>query len=335
MAENYQVIDVKKYKTYQDVSQVGNHNNRSVPTKNANPKKAHLNHFIVGGPTDDVGQIVEEKFQQLGIKPRKNANIVCGVVLSASHDFFYDTNGKLNKKNCAEFEKIAYKWAKIKFGKENIVQCVVHYDERSPHFQILFTPIHEGKLTSAHWFDGPAKLNRLHDSFAKVLKPLGLKRGIVGNKPTDREIEDYYRKVNVTAEEEKKIDDDLKILEEKFENPPLMYRLMPWKFVSEIVKPYLTQITENLKTYTAQAHHYRNEAGRAKKLQQKVNDYELKLETLGINPKISFIQCEKLQHVVRPAVAEYQATATTPAPATQPDLVEPGPTPKKPKEFKV
>ncbi|MDW3502834.1 plasmid recombination protein, partial [Escherichia coli] len=91
---------------------------------------------------------------------------VVDLVLSASPEFFTD------KKKTKEWEQATQQWAEDTFGKENIIYSVVHYDEKTPHFHIALVPIFEGKLRASHWFDGPAKLKKIHDSYARVTKKL-------------------------------------------------------------------------------------------------------------------------------------------------------------------
>lgn len=47
-------------------------------------------------------------------------------------------------------------WAEQEFGAENIVSIEAHLDESTPHFQVVATPIRDGKLQAKHWLNGPA-----------------------------------------------------------------------------------------------------------------------------------------------------------------------------------
>lgn len=85
------------------------------------------------------------------------------------------------------------------FGKENVVSCVLHMDEKTPYLHATIVPIvtserqrreREGKRKH-NTKSGPrlsaddvlkrARLREYQDTYTVAMKPFGLKRGIVGS----------------------------------------------------------------------------------------------------------------------------------------------------------
>jgi len=294
-----QVIDILKLKTDQDIDEVANHNLRKVPSRNVNSKKTHLNRYFIGNAKMDVSQALAKKLEEVP-KFRKDANRMVNLVLSASPEFFQNATPK----QIDQWENATQKWAEDTFGKDNILYSVVHKDEKTEHFHIAIVPIFEGKLRSNHWFDGPAKLNTLHNSYAKVSKQFGINRGQKAVKSSQTELENYYKKVNASTAYEQQLDKKLDDLFKKLENPTLVQKLTPWTFVDNLVKPFVAQLNKNLSHYRTRAKNAEQDKKDLKMAEQRVADLELKMETLGIDPNTPFLEIEKISHEVKTAVAE-------------------------------
>lgn len=94
------------------------------------------------------------------------------------------------------------KWLKDTFGSENLVSCVLHLDEKTPHLHATIVPIvtterlrkkregekkyetKSGARLSADDVMRRTKLHEYQNSYAKTMKPFGLQRGIVGCRQT-------------------------------------------------------------------------------------------------------------------------------------------------------
>lgn len=131
----------------------------------------------VGAETPDaVLAALDARLAALPKPPQKNAVLVVELMLAASPDWFA-AGGKPGR-----FASEALEWAYAKFGKENILTASLHRDEKTPHLQILLTPIVEkkgvAKLRASHYFDGPSKMRDLQTEFAAHVEKLGLRRGI-------------------------------------------------------------------------------------------------------------------------------------------------------------
>lgn len=64
-------------------------------------------------------------------------------------------------------------WAAQEFGEENLVSLDFHTDESTPHFHLIVTPIHDGKLQAKHWvntkFDLAELRARAHAEISKTI----------------------------------------------------------------------------------------------------------------------------------------------------------------------
>lgn len=112
------------------------------------------------------------------------------------------------------------KWLKDTFGEENLVSCVLHMDEKTPHLHATVVPIVTGerirrKREGEKKYDtksGPRlsaddvmRRTRLHEyqsSYAAAMKPFGLQRGIVGSTAKHQANSEYYRQRVIQYEED-------------------------------------------------------------------------------------------------------------------------------------
>jgi cell division septum initiation protein DivIVA len=171
------IIGITKHKDATSIRGAMQHHLREIPTKNADPARRHLN-ALMRGPSNaaDVARNAIDRAAPLVM--RKDANRAVELLLAAS-DEFWENGGDADALG-AVFQR----FLDDEFGPENIIGMGLHLDEHKPHFWVILTPIYKGKLTSAHWFDGPAKLEKLHDRIAEYVKPLGMERARRGVKQT-------------------------------------------------------------------------------------------------------------------------------------------------------
>ena len=112
------------------------------------------------------------------------------------------------------------KWLKDIFGEENLVSCVLHMDEKTPHLHATVVPIvtgerirrkREGKKKyetksgprlSADDVMRRTKLHEYQNSYAAAMKPFGLQRGIVGSTAKHQANSEYYRQLVIQYEED-------------------------------------------------------------------------------------------------------------------------------------
>lgn len=185
-----------------------NHNLRASKTKleaNVNYDRSNENELLLG--RRDTVKTINEMIEELDLKTaiRKDANRAIELVLSASPEHFYDFKaagitrkewddlvpsnyeGKMNeywkevkrvqkffkKDNFEKWKKDTVEWVQKTHGK-NVVNLVLHMDEKTPHMHLIVVPIVNKKLTAKQYFT-PTTARKWQDSYAKAT---GLKRGI-------------------------------------------------------------------------------------------------------------------------------------------------------------
>ena len=112
------------------------------------------------------------------------------------------------------------KWLRDTFGDENLVSCVLHMDEKTPHLHATVVPIVTGERVRRkregekkyETKSGPrlsaddvmrrTKLYEYQNSYAAAMKPFGLQRGIVGSTAKHQANSDYYRQQVIQYEED-------------------------------------------------------------------------------------------------------------------------------------
>lgn len=143
-------------------------------------------------------EILKDKLN--GIKPRKNG------VLGLEFVFAY-TPGCVPDNNIKAWAMATVGWLVDNFGgTENIAEIMLHNDEKSPHIHAVVIPMHNGKLNSKHYINGPASCRALQDSYYEAVKEYGdLSRGI-NSKITKRIHESNRKWIAENAENEIKLE---------------------------------------------------------------------------------------------------------------------------------
>lgn len=182
-----------------------NHNMRASETKkesNVDYDRSHLNKIILGkkNTVKAVNERVDNKVKR---KVKADANRVLEFVFSASPEYFYDFEklgltretwdnltpdydkdyhqkikkafNTLDQKKLDDFTSSVKEFCQQEFG-DNLINLVLHMDEKTPHFHCVVTPIIDDRLTSKEYFT-PTKAKQWQTSFAKKCEHLGLHRG--------------------------------------------------------------------------------------------------------------------------------------------------------------
>ncbi len=190
-----------------------NHNlraSKSKQEKNIDYSSSHKNELLLG--TRNTVATINKKVEQRTNKKklRADANRAIEFVLSASPEHFYDFEkcnmtreewdnltpsnfvGRMNKywdrlnevKATLKQDKLdkwkhdTVEWVKKEFG-QNVVNLVLHLDEKTPHAHLLAVPMtKEGKLSAKDFFN-PDTAKRWQDDYAKATN---LKRGIASDR---------------------------------------------------------------------------------------------------------------------------------------------------------
>ena len=179
---------------------------------NADAKRTSQNRELLTFP-DGVAnrtEAIQHRINTAGLRRKvsKNQTKAIRVMLTGTHEQMMEiTNGgKLDSWIDANL-----KWLKETFGDDNLVSCVLHMDEKTPHLHATVVPIvtgerirrkregekkyetKSGPRLSADDVMRRTKLHEYQNNYAKAMKPFGLQRGIVGFTAKHQANSEYYK----------------------------------------------------------------------------------------------------------------------------------------------
>ena len=188
---------------------------------NADADRTHLNRELVRFPkgVSCRTEAIQHRIDTAGLRRKvgKNQTKAIRIILTGTHEQMMKivNDGRLNSWIDANL-----KWLKDTFGEENLVSCVLHIDEKTPHLHATVVPIvtgerirrkREGKKKyetksgprlSADDVMRRTKLHEYQNSYAAAMKPFGLQRGIVGSTAKHQANSEYYRQQVIQYEED-------------------------------------------------------------------------------------------------------------------------------------
>ena len=188
---------------------------------NANADRTHLNRELVRFPegVSNRTEAIQHRIDTAGLRRKvgKNQTKAIRVILTGTHEQMMKiaNDGRLNSWIDANL-----KWLRDTFGNENLVSCVLHMDEKTPHLHATVVPIVTGERVRRkregekkyETKSGPrlsaddvmrrTKLHEYQNSYAKTMKSFGLQRGIVGSTAKHQVNSDYYRQQVIQYEED-------------------------------------------------------------------------------------------------------------------------------------
>lgn len=134
--------------------------------------------------------VVSNRIDELNLtkQPRNDATVMAQCLITSDNAFFQ----KMNKAEQTEYFKKSFDFLEKRYGKENMVSAVIHYDERTPHMHVNFVPVtSDGRLSARDLFS-PKELRKLQDDYNKFVRENGydLERG----QPSEKEhlsVEEY------------------------------------------------------------------------------------------------------------------------------------------------
>lgn len=293
-----QVIDIKKYKNSTAISKVGDHNLRQQFSDNVDQEKTKQNLYLIGSA--DLNALDDVKSKLDGIKYRKDANKVCNLVFSASHE-------EMKKIDVEKWAIEINQYCEKKFGKDNIVYSVLHRDELTPHLHISFVPIVDKKLRSNVYFDGPAKITRFRQEIFLINKKYGFKKDSPEKKAKAQSISKHYQEVREYEALEKKIDQEFKQLEElpkiSFNTKKLFEEKTPvFQNLLKFSKGLRDSFKKLGEKYKAVKKENLTNGDKFQQLERKVASLELKMENLGVSPDTTLKECIVLKPHIQEAL---------------------------------
>lgn len=188
---------------------------------NADRSRTHLNMELVSFPEEvrNRTEAIQYRIDNAGLS-RKVAGNQCKairIILTGTHEQMIkiQEEGRLDK-----WMKVNLKWLHETFGKENVVSCVLHMDEKTPHLHATIVPIvtaerqrreregerkyntKSGPRPSADDVLKRAKLREYQNTYAAAMSEFGLKRGIVGSTARHIATSTHYKQQMQLLEED-------------------------------------------------------------------------------------------------------------------------------------
>lgn len=179
---------------------------------NADANRTQLNRELIAFPAGVKNRTDAIQFRIVGAglhrKVGKNQTKTIQIILTGTHEQMMkiQDSGRLDKWTDANL-----KWLRETFGEDNLVSCVLHMDEKTPHLHATVVPIvtterlrkkregekkyetKSGPRLSADDVMRRSKLHEYQNSYAAAMKSFGLQRGIVGSTARHQANSEYYK----------------------------------------------------------------------------------------------------------------------------------------------
>ena len=207
---SYNIMRTGKIKDRAAITSAASHNFRIRQQGNIDATRSALNQ-VLWNPmavnlkrADALQKAITGRYEQLGVKERKNSVLAQEFVVSASPEFFEG----LPPESVDQWAKHQLKFMQNEFG-DNLQIAVLHLDEKTPHLHFLLsceekslksyknrygtTEKETYSLNAKRW--GPDFLRDLHTRHAKHNEILGLKRGKPSSDAVHKPVKEYYEEL--------------------------------------------------------------------------------------------------------------------------------------------
>ena len=171
---NYAIMRFAKYKVGSVANIERHQNHRERLRYRKHPERESENYTwkkYDETMTTTVRKSIKAQEQATGRKVRKDANVICELVLTFSKEM----NGKFDLQ---EWVEANVKWVKEVFGADKLLRLDTHYDELQIHIHTFSIMTDEnGRFNSSRFFNKKSQVIALQDSYAEAMSPFGLERG--------------------------------------------------------------------------------------------------------------------------------------------------------------
>ncbi len=179
---------------------------------NADKTRTHLNRELIQFP-DGVRNrtdAVQYRIDNAGLhrKVGKNQTKAIRIILTGSYE---QMKKIVQSSKLDQWTDANLRWLKDTFGADNVVSCVLHMDEKTPHLHATVVPIvagerkrksregekkyrtQTGPRLSADDVMERARLSTYQNTYAEAMREFGLQRGVVGSTAKHQSNGEYYR----------------------------------------------------------------------------------------------------------------------------------------------
>ena len=213
----YAVLHLEKAKGTD--SRMSAHIERTVPPKNADRTRTHLNRELVQFPEGvrNRTQAIAHRIETAGIRRKVSANQVKAIriLLTGSNKDMkqMEAEGRIE-----DWCNDSLKWIRETYGEQNLVSAVLHMDEKTPHIHATVIPIVTGERRKAGQEEQNGKkkyrkknpqdvrlcaddvmarhrLKHYQDTYAQAMNKYGLQRGVDGSLARHISTMQYYKQL--------------------------------------------------------------------------------------------------------------------------------------------
>lgn len=180
---------------------------------NADESRTHLNREFITFPdgVQNRTQAIQHRIGTVGLQRKvgKNQTRAIRVLLTGSHE---QMMALVNSGRLDDWCRANIKWLQDTFGEDNLVSCVLHMDEKTPHLHATVVPVvssprkrreREGEQKYKEKALAPrlcanelmtrGKLRQYQDTYAEAMAGFGLKRGVVASGARHQTQQQYNR----------------------------------------------------------------------------------------------------------------------------------------------
>ena len=122
--------------------------------------------------TQTVRKAIKAQEQATGRKVRKDANVLCELVLTFSPEME-------ERVNLPEWVRANFAWVLDTFGKGKMIRADLNRDEATTHLHCFVIMTDEqGRFNASRFFNKKKQIIEMQDSYAEAMAPFGLERGL-------------------------------------------------------------------------------------------------------------------------------------------------------------
>jgi Plasmid recombination enzyme len=199
----YAIMRWSKVTSQVQAEKATGHNYRTDRVDNADKEAPHPNVELVNMAGRGYWELAEERIAEAVTRKVRDDQVRCmEVILTASPEFFErDANGRAADMSQSQWFKDQLTFLEKTFGKENVLSCTLHQDEKSPHVHAVIAPITEDGRLSAKDLFNPKTLTDYQSQYAEAMTVHGLVRGVDHSQAEHLDMKRMYAQQAQTASE--------------------------------------------------------------------------------------------------------------------------------------
>ncbi|EGR2264784.1 MobV family relaxase [Vibrio aestuarianus] len=203
------ILRFEKIKTFKDLRLSCDHVYRRIETPNANPE---IKNFHIFG-SKNIAKSVRERLKKKGIKIRKNSVLCMEAILELSPEYY---ENDIDKKKLTDFTKAGVKFLQENFG-DNVINVVLHLDEKTPHLHAHIIPISDDGRLSARDLFNKITLKSFQKKYCQLMsKEINYQFTYEeGSKAKHTDVKKYYAMINDELKKNERLIENVVKLENK------------------------------------------------------------------------------------------------------------------------